>query len=281
MLEIILLVVTFCVLFAASYSDLKSREIPDLLTYGFLFAVLGIRVVFSFEEGWYTLLEGILGLGITFVFGFLLYLTHQWGGGDTKLLFGLGVVFGIGLPLGWNSFGLIFYILLVFLVGAIYGLLWMLILALRNRCFWKEYRKVLAAEKIIHYILLCVLALSFVAMMFNVVFVIFGIFPILIFYLLIFVQLVEKLCFVKNVSPKNVTEGDWMVGKVYVGSNLVLDKRTLEQEDVVLLRRLYDEGKLHDVTIKEGIPFAPSFLIGLVVLILLNNFLSESLFGLI
>ena len=265
MLEIILLLLSLGVLCAASYFDLKTREIPDLLSYGFLFAAIGIRIIFSVESGFYVLIEGLLGLGLALSIGFLLYLTHQWGGGDAKLLFGLGVVFGVSLPFNWSSLGFVLYILLVFLVGAVYGLIWMIVLSFRSAHFWREFRKVLLNQNKIHYTLVGVFIISLILTLWNILFIILGIFPILIFYLLIFVQHVEKTCFVKSVSPLRVTEGDWMVGKVYVGSRVVLDKRTLELEDVRLLQRLHAEGKLNEVTIKEGIPFAPSFLIGFLI----------------
>ena len=49
-LDVILIVVSLIVLITASYSDLKTREVPDLLNYGLIFAALGIRAIFSIGQ---------------------------------------------------------------------------------------------------------------------------------------------------------------------------------------------------------------------------------------
>ena len=61
MLDIILIIITFIVLLVASYTDIRTREVPDWLNYGLIFAAFGIRIIFSFEYGWEIILSGILG----------------------------------------------------------------------------------------------------------------------------------------------------------------------------------------------------------------------------
>ena len=46
-LEIILISLSLIVLLVASIFDIKTREIPDLLSYSFIASVLGIRLIYS------------------------------------------------------------------------------------------------------------------------------------------------------------------------------------------------------------------------------------------
>ena len=47
--ELLLLILTVLVLLIASYSDLKTKEVPDWLSYGFVFAAVGVRAIYSFR----------------------------------------------------------------------------------------------------------------------------------------------------------------------------------------------------------------------------------------
>ena len=72
-LEIVLAVVTLLVLLIASYSDLRTREVPDLLSYGFIFAIFGVRTLFSLESGWNVFIPGIIGLVAAFIISSIFY----------------------------------------------------------------------------------------------------------------------------------------------------------------------------------------------------------------
>src|SRR3989338_7375332 len=96
--ESVMIPVTLLVLLIATYTDLKTREVPDSLNYGLLFAALGLRGIWAVEEGWTFFLSGILGAAAAFLLASVLYYTRQWGGGDAKLLLALGAVLGISYP---------------------------------------------------------------------------------------------------------------------------------------------------------------------------------------
>ncbi|MEK6938658.1 MAG: prepilin peptidase, partial [Nanoarchaeota archaeon] len=89
-LEATLIVVTLFALIIASYCDLKWREVPDWISYGLIFAALGIRAIFSLSSGWEIFISGALGFGVFLGLSCLLYYSYQWGGGDSKLLMGMG-----------------------------------------------------------------------------------------------------------------------------------------------------------------------------------------------
>ena len=268
MLDIILISITFIVLLVASYTDIRTREVPDWLNYSLIFAAFGIRIIFSFELGWEIILNGVLGFIVCLALAFLFYYTGQWGGGDSKLLMGMGAVIGITYPLNASSWNLLFFFIALLFLGAIYGLLFMVAIAIKKRkTFGKEFVKSLQRKKKLH-LLMAVLTLIFIILTFFETFfwpLIF--FPLGFFYLFIFVNVVEKTCFLKKLSPEKLTEGDWLIEDVKVGRKVVMEAKTLEKEDVWKLRFLEREGKFKQVLIKEGVPFVPSFLFAYLLLV--------------
>ena len=140
MLSIILITITFIVLLIASYIDIRTREVPDWLNYGLIFTAFGIRTIYSFELGWTILLSGILGFIVCLGLAFLFYYTNQWGGGDSKLLMGMGAIIGITYPFDASSWNLLFFFLALLFLGAIYGLIFMIGIAIKKRkIFMKEF----------------------------------------------------------------------------------------------------------------------------------------------
>ena len=93
-LNIILASLAIVVLLIASFQDFKKREVPDWISYGFLFSVLGLKSLFAIEFGWKLLASSLLGLLIFFLLALLFYHTNQWGGADSKLLMGMGALIG-------------------------------------------------------------------------------------------------------------------------------------------------------------------------------------------
>src|SRR3989344_2478856 len=91
----LLLVVAGIALLIASIHDFRTREVPDLISFGLIALGLGIRLILSFSQGWQLFIQGVVGLGVMVALGYLLFHTAQVGGGDAKLLMGLGAVFGL------------------------------------------------------------------------------------------------------------------------------------------------------------------------------------------
>lgn len=262
-LELMLMVVTMIVLIAASYCDLRTKEVPDLLTWGLVFVALGLRFLFSWERGWMILVSGILGLGLGYGIAAALYYTSQWGGGDSKLLMGMGAVLGFSWPLTLQSFSVLAFFVILLFVGAMYGLFWMIFLAMRKgKVFWQEYYKILQRWKRLHHVVLMVSLLLFVAVaLTSWQFWFFLPIPLGLFYIFTFVSTVEDHFFFKRVSPLKLTEGDWLAEDVVVKGKVEVKKKTLEMEDLTRIQELYHQKKMNLVLIREGIPFVPSFLL--------------------
>jgi prepilin peptidase CpaA len=76
---------------AAAVSDFTRGRIPNRLTVGGLAAALLLRVPFGPE----SLLGGLQGLGLAFALSLVPYALRAIGGGDVKLLAGIGAFLGV------------------------------------------------------------------------------------------------------------------------------------------------------------------------------------------
>ena len=271
-LELVLPAITLLALLIASYTDLKTREVPDWASYGLIFAALGIRLIYSLAERDGTILfSGILGFAVFFTLAFALYKAHQWGGGDSKLLMGIGAIIGITFPFDYSSWLLLWFFLSLLFLGAVYGLFWMAYFAVKKRKeFISSFKLMLKRYKIIHGMVWAVslilgfslfLSYNFSSSLWLISFLI------IIFYLLMFVLSVENGCLFNKVHIHRLTPGDWLV----TGEKKAVKMKTLLKKDIWSLRTLHAKGKVHYVTIREGIPFIPSFLFAYLAIIFGKN----------
>ena len=268
----VLILLTLAVLLAASYSDIKTREVPNWLSYGLIFSAFAIRAIFSFELGWEFLASGVLGFMACLVFAYLFYYTHQWGGGDSKLLMGMGAVIGITYSFNNSSFDLLWFFLALLFLGALYGLIWMAVIAIKKKKAFKEtFSLYLKNFKTLQYVLIGVTAFFIILTIFYIHFWVFIIFPLLMFYLFLFVSSVEKSCFVVRVNPLKLVEGDWLAEPLEIEGKKF--KKTLTLKNVEALHHLYRKKKIHSVLVKEGIPFVPSFLFAYVFILVYTKVL--------
>src|SRR3989338_395931 len=280
LIDILLISITLLVLLISSYTDIKTREVPDWLSYAFLTTAIGLRLIFSIEYGYSILLSGILGFLICFLLAHLLYYTRQWGGGDSKILMGMGASIGITYPFTPASFHLLLFFIFLLFVGAIYGLIWMCILAFRNSTlFLKTFKQKLNLHKHIHYLILSLTLLSLIISLFSPLFWPFVILILLFFYLLLAVSCIEENFFHIQKPILHLTEGDWLAQTITISNRTLFQPKTLEKSDLIALQKLHSQNKLSAILIKEGIPFLPSFLFAYFIILLLTNY--PSLFHLI
>ena len=96
MLDLILVIVTLIWLIFASLSDIKTSEVPNWLSFSLI--AIGIFIILA-RLTQSTTLTSLFWPAISFLIALsialLLYYTKQWGGGDAKLLMGLGLVFAV------------------------------------------------------------------------------------------------------------------------------------------------------------------------------------------
>jgi Flp pilus assembly protein protease CpaA len=264
-----------------AYTDIRWREVPDWLNFAALAAGLGTRLIFTAVTGdWSIIIAGLLGFGIALVIAYAMFYLGQWGGGDSKMLLALGVLLGFQPSL--SSYGVAFFINTLF-VGAVYGILWSIGLAIANwRKFHNEFVKLQSMPHArwgirgAFLLALILIAISFtLQVQLQLSLVVMALCVPLIVMLGIMIKSVENGCMIRRVPPTVLTEGDWVVKDVIVGGKRIAGPSDLGVS-IPQIKKLVDlmrRHKLKTVLLKEGIPFVPSFFLAFVVMLLVGNLL--------
>lgn len=280
----LLVIVSFLWLVIASIFDIKTREVPDLLSYSLIAIGLGLRVIGSLVY-WRAdfILYGLLGFGVFFCLANIMYYTRQWGGGDAKLLIGLGAVFGSYLDVGVFNPKLDLPFLIVFLInvliaGAVYNICWGIGLGIKHRKKVLIELQKLSSEKLkcirlgwIGFIAIVIFSILFLNDVIFIFGITLGVLVVAISYLIFFMKIVERVGMQKLVPINKLTEGDWLVNDVKIDNRVVCRAAGLglKEDDIANIKK----AKIKGVLIKEGVPFVPSFLIGLILSVVWGNLL--------
>jgi len=286
--DLITFALSLIVLLIGSITDLKTREVPDWVNYGLIgtgFTVWFLYAIISSE--WSFFVNSLIGFGAFFIFALIMFYSGQWGGGDSKMIMGLGALIGLDISFKQFPFILSFFINTL-LVGAAYGFIWSFVLAIKNwRAFFKKTKEIFANRNIVRakwFILGLIIAymiLFFIMDDYLLKLAVSGfiLVAILTFYLWIFVKAIEQTCMYKYVAPEKLTEGDWIAKPVKYKGKVICSPKDLGilKKQITLLKRY----KIEKVLIKEGIPFVPSFLMAFLVSIYLLYFIPRTLGNLI
>lgn len=263
--DLILVVLVLLALLISSFSDIKTFEVPDFVSYSLIISSLFVRLINSIitkELNYF--LYGLLGFLIMFVLAHVLYYAKFWGGGDSKLLMGLGSAFGTKPYFIRSDINFLLLIVVsIVIIGSIYGLIYSIALAIKHKKeFNIEFLKLLKINKLSFPILIFVI-LFFTALnrlypkniLFTTIFIIIS--YIILHLLYLFVKSVENSCMHELVPVSKLTVGDWIadskITKKYEISYLGIEKHQIE---------LLKKAKLKGVLIKKGIAFTPAILIG-------------------
>jgi len=264
MINIILITITIIVLIIATITDIKTHEIPDYLTYSLIFTGLAIKTIYSLiSNNFNYLLYGTIGLTSMYLIGSLLYYTKQIGGGDVKLLTGLGLT--LTNPLSTQLPFLLILFLNIAIIGTIYSITIGTILAIKN---WKPFIhqlknlfkvKLFKKLELILFVTSLILPLSIFFTQENKLKILFLLIFILInlyipFWLI--AKAIELTCMHKYILTKHLREGDWLIKPVIKNRKILIKPKTtgLTKEDINLLIK----NKIKKVLIKKGIPFVPA-----------------------
>lgn len=255
----------------ATVTDIKTREVPYKVSYGLLFAAIILRIIFSIRDmSFNPILYGLYGFLIFAIFGYILFKTNIWGGADVTILAGLGVLFGYRIG---DTF-LFSYLVNLFIIGGVFGIIFTLYKGLR-------YRKQLKYKKLKHMNVIYIIASALLLIIFfsyedyalKLVLAMLVIFIPLTVLLLNFVKTVQKNLMDKKIEVPKLTEGDWVVKDVKVGKKVIARKKDngLSLSQLKELNKLYKQKKIKTVLIREGMQFMPSFLAALIVTYYLGN----------
>lgn len=270
----------------ATITDIKRREVPDYVNYSLLIAGIAIGAISSiFSWTIWPLVNAVAGFITGYVLAALLFYTGQWGGGDAKMLMGLGALHGIGFTtlyqvthFSWPLFGTFF--ITIFFAGAVYSMIYFITLLLVKH---KETKKVIAHERkkpvwkklrIVVMLLLVtgvILALTTpyqglrLSMYLLTLILVFGI------YLFIFGRPLQQELMVKQISSDKLVPGDWLAQPLSKDGKIIITQKStgLDEKQIAQIQQL---GITH-VTVKEGIPFIPAFLLAYIIILFLGNYL--------
>ncbi len=280
MLQIIQYSLSLIALSIASYTDIRWKEVPDWLSYAAIFAGLGINTIASLIFLDYRIITAsLLGFAVCFALALIMYYSGQWGGGDSKILMGLGSLLGLTFAKGSFLLNLIIYI---FIFGSVYGLFWSIILMIKNwKPFKKEFLLLSKASKkyqFAAFVFALVIAISGFFLgdaSLSIISLAFALFIIIFFYAMISLKAVEKACMLKYINPEQLAEGDWVAEDIKIGNKLVYSKKELgiSRQKIDLLVRLKKRHKINKVLVKYGIPFVPAFLIAFLLELVIGPFL--------
>lgn len=262
---IFLFVVALVWMIFASVQDLKVREVANWLNFSLVGVALAYRAFYSIEYNDYSFfLFGLLGVCVFFLISQAFYYGRIFGGGDAKLLVGVGAV----LP--FNSFGEFIlqgglFLFVLFLVGAIYSLIYSLFLAFKNRKkFIGSFLKIGKDFNWKLYGLLFLFVFGIVSYGYKISYgILFVVVLFMLSILYIYLRAIDKSCMLIHVDARNLREGDWIGEKIKIhGKEIGSSVHGLNMNEIKLLIK---RGK--KVLIKQGIPFVPVFLISYIIML--------------
>lgn len=285
MIDILLVCIGITALAIGAYTDIKILEVPDYLNYAVLAAAFGLRFIHSAATSeWMYLLHGAIGFGLFFIFGEVMYYSRQWGGGDTKMLRSLGVLFATypGFLLGYFNPILNFYfpvvlLLNILIIGAVYGIVIAAVLAIKNwKEFRKEYSRALSRRRVLNRsVIVASIALLLVALLLPQRYMILCIAVAAIMFftmqLSLFAAACEKSSMIRKIKTSRLREGDWIVSEIKKGKKTLYTPKAYgaTRKEIRALVR----NNVKTVVVKFGIPFVPAMLIAVMLTLVFGNFI--------
>ncbi len=277
------LVIALIVLCIGSYTDIKTREVPDWLNFGLIAIGIGTRLIFSVAmQDWSYILYGLAGFTAFLILAYIMFYSGQWGGGDAKLIMGLGALFGLRFDIYDFS---ISFIINAFIIGALFAVVYSIYLVCKNKKKFKEELKKYRQKKVFRILrivaavivvigLILFFTLQDIILKFYLITTLFLI--VLMFYFWLIVKAIEKAGMYKLVDPSKLTEGDWIAKDINVNGKYIAGPKDLgiEMKQIKKLIEFKKKGKIDKVLIKEGMPFVPSFLASFIFTYFFGSILS-------
>jgi len=260
-------------IFVASLQDLKRREVDNWLNLFLMissFTFIFYKAIFE-KNSDIVFLAGF-SLVIMFVFMNLFYYGRVFAGGDAKLLIAMTAFF-VAINFKLTVMNISIFLLLLMISGSFYGLFYSLFL------YFRDYKKVNrelknfpfnSKYKFFVFISLILMLFGF----FDLVFLILGFLLFSFPFLFVFAKGLEKVSMIREVSGKDLREGDWLVSDMKVKNKIICaDWEGLSLENIKLLKNR------RKIKIKDGLPFVPAFLIAFIFYVLLKDWAIGFLLG--
>ena len=244
------------VLFIAALIDIKTEEVPDWLSLGLLAIGIVIAIVYSIlEKSIMPLAYSLSAAAVLFAGGYILYRAGQWGGGDAKLIAGIGAVLGIK---SMFLYGFLFNILIA---GGIWGVCFTLYIMYKKKYVYKR-------PKYFTIITIIAIAAAMSQFMSNAIMSVLLLLMYSIYLLMPLLKDADNLMR-KDLEVGRLAEGDWLLKAVKVGKKEIVSvkKIGLTAEDIATLKK----HKIKSVVLKQGMPFVPSFFVAYILTYFFGN----------
>lgn len=251
----------------AALWDLKTTEVPDQLPYAMIaFALLFYSYQSITESNIWPVLNSLI-YGLSFLaFGGLMYYLGQWGGADALILASMGFLLSAIPRFTFLPFS-ISYLINLFIVGTLYMIVYAFFFALINKkIFSKFFQELKSSANILMVSVIGLFALFYVAgltidkILYGTVDLVKAFFTS--FYPLLLVSglyLVWK--FSKSVENHGFRK-KIPVNQLKVGDMLAFERKLkgITEEELKKIKK----SKKKYIEIKEGVRFAPAFVLALV-----------------
>ena len=266
MFEIIFLFVLALIwIIFATVQDMRQREVANWLNFSLIIFAIGFRFFYSlfFKSDFAFFYQGLIGLGIFFLIGNLLYYGKMFAGGDAKLMIALGAILPFSEDLIINVKTFTVFFILFLLVGALYSISASIFLSIKSfKKFKKEFLVQLKKNKRLISLLIFLALILMIFGFSEKIFFSLGILVFILPYFYIYVKSVDEACMVVKVKSDKLTEGDWLYRDVKIGKKVIkANWRGLNKKEITFIQK----NKKY-VTIRNGIQFTPVFLISFLLL---------------
>ena len=238
-IDLLLFIIGSLGLIVGSITDFQKREVANWINFSLLSLAFIIRFLYSLlSSDWWFFLIALIWFIVILLFANFMYYAGQWGGGDSKMILGLSVLFAtISLPFynnyvdyisqifnlsfSYNISFLIDFIFNIFIIGAIYSLFYTLYLISKNyKGFKKEFKKNIVKKN--NLVLVSIGVVVFISVYifmyftgsFNLINQLILWFLLLIPLLFVYIKSIEKACMVRSMMIDELTEGEWVVEEV-------------------------------------------------------------------
>lgn len=266
----------------ASYFDLRTGEIPEKISRSFIVLMLAIAAFMTFFslQATYLLYSAAIGVGF-FLVGYLMFYLGEWGGGDVKILAGIGCCLGILSALGrFDGGASIFpfyvdYFINFALAATPYVMAYTFALGLLKPAVFQEFSKNMTGK-----ISILLIIASFLP---AVVSMALGMFKLALIYLLVpllvvltfYLKAVEDIALQKTVPTRELRAEDILASDLVVDGKRIASKRDaggLTEKQVEEILSLSTQGKIpQEIKIKWGIRFIPVFFLAFLITYLVGG----------
>lgn len=286
-IELILVFLGLIGLIIAIYSDFKTTEIPDWLSYSLIIIALALIAFNSLAyNNFLNIKIALINLIIFFIIGNIMFYSKQWGGGDVKLLIALSVIFStypefllkFFSPILDINFPIIIFVNTL-IVGCIYSMIFTIYKSIKNRKeFLKQYKVYLVKTKnlrkivLVLSILLIILSIIMTNIYLKMIIFFSSLSILFLLYSWFYIKSVEKSCMYKVMKVNELREGDWITKDIYKNKTLILKipKYGITKQEINLLKKY----KITEIEIKQGIIFTPNFLIATILSLIFGDLLA-------